>query len=223
VTQRESSSTERRGLLRSVNCKSDEGLPEVLAALDDDGCVVVHNVLSSHLIADIRAALWIAKDAVEREISIDRLRAAGEFGVVRTPMRYDPRMFELLAVEPVLQVVDATVSATAILHTQNGFVLPATDEANTSSFQSSFHMDFPRVLNGYLASVNTLVAIDEFREDNGATRVVLGSHQSSAQPDVSELHARSVAATCPAGSMVVFDSTLWHAAGPNASANRGWR
>ncbi|HEX6390562.1 MAG TPA: phytanoyl-CoA dioxygenase family protein, partial [Solirubrobacteraceae bacterium] len=77
-------------------------------------------------------------------------------------------------------------------------------------FQTRLHRDFPRYLNGHVASVNTFLAIDAFTADNGATLFVPGSHQQEAQPT-----REPVPALCPAGSMIVFDSTLWHAAGAN--------
>jgi ectoine hydroxylase-related dioxygenase (phytanoyl-CoA dioxygenase family) len=84
-------------------------------------------------------------------------------------------------------------------------------------FQNTFHRDFPRYLNGYVASVNVFFAIDDFREDNGATWVIPGSHQQPAMPDEAYCSAHAQPATCPAGSMLLFDSTLWHAAGENTS------
>ena len=66
--------------------------------------------------------------------------------------------------------------------------------------------------------MNILFAIDAFTEENGATRVALGTHQKLDPPTTSFLEAASVPVLCPAGSMVVFDSTLWHAAGENMSA-----
>ena len=47
--------------------------------------------------------------------------------------------------------------------------------------------------------------------------MVPGSHQKAETPRLDELRERAVSAECPAGSMIVFDSTLWHAAGENTS------
>jgi ectoine hydroxylase-related dioxygenase (phytanoyl-CoA dioxygenase family) len=206
--------------LRSVDCSTDDDwLPIALEALHDDGCVIVHHVLDHDLLARTRNALRVAQAAIHEEIGPDRLEAAGEVGVVRAPMRYHSQMFDLLTLAPVLAIVDATVSATAILHVQNGFITPPVrrDVSRPPTFQESFHRDFPRFLNGYMASVNTLLAIDEFRADNGATLVVPGSHQRPGQPEDAIARRDAIPATCPAGSMIVFDSTLWHAGGSNAS------
>ena len=73
------------------------------------------------------------------------------------------------------------------------------------------------MLNGYVASINVMFAIDEFSSETGATLVVPGTHQQTSLPDQEFLQRNAVPAECPAGSMVVFDSTLWHAAGVNTS------
>jgi ectoine hydroxylase-related dioxygenase (phytanoyl-CoA dioxygenase family) len=78
-------------------------------------------------------------------------------------------------------------------------------------------MDFPRVLAGYPASINVMFAIDDFTADNGGTIVVPGTHQRDTPPDADYLKRAGIPVECPAGSMFVFDSTLWHAAGKNVS------
>jgi ectoine hydroxylase-related dioxygenase (phytanoyl-CoA dioxygenase family) len=133
-------------------------------------------------------------------------------------MQFEPLFFEFLTLPAVLAVVDHTLSNTAILHLQNGFILPSGDSVETHGrFQSTYHQDFPRVLGGYLASINVFFAIDEFTETNGATWVIPGSHQRVAEPSREARAANGVCLECAAGSMIVFDSTLWHAAGQNRS------
>ena len=138
--------------------------------------------------------------------------------MLRLLCKYDQAFLDLLATPEILAVIDATVSPTAILHLQNGFILPSFKPGEAPKvFQNRYHMDFPRVLNGYFMSVNVMLAIDEFRPDNGATIVLPGSHQKVVAPQLDKLEHTALAATCPAGSMLVFDSTLYHAAGPNTS------
>jgi len=113
--------------------------------------------------------------------------------------------------------VDHYLGTTAILHLQNGFILPSTSTHDGSLFQSTFHRDFPRVLNGYLMSINAFFALDDFRAANGATWVVPGTHQRDARPADGEMERAAVCVECGAGAMIVFDSTLWHCAGRNTS------
>src|SRR5262249_42155118 len=112
---------------------------------------------------------------------------------------------------------DETVSETAVLHLQNGFILPPQEDSVGRSFQHGFHRDFPRYMNGYLASLNIMLTLDDFTATNGGTLVVAGTHQHPDRPEELYMAAGAIPVECPAGPMIVFGSTLWHAAGPNRS------
>ena len=162
--------------------------------------------------------MYRAQKAIWRDVGEERLQRAGELGVLRLMLKYDAHFFKFLELPEVLEVIDGSVSNTAIMHLQNGFILPSLPQRETPTiFQNSFHQDFPRVLNGYLASINIMFAIDEFSTETGATLVVPGTQQMSTTPAMDYLSHNAIPVTCPPGSMVVFDSTLWHAAGANTS------
>lgn len=193
-------------------------LADVLESLRHVGFAVIEDVLDSTFLGATRAAMYRAQRRIVEEVGPDRLERAGEVGVLRLMFRYDEHFFRFLEIDEMLAVVDATVSPTAVLHLQNGFVLPPSTPGEAPDvFQTRFHMDFPRVLNGYLASVNVLFAIDDFTPESGATLVVPGTHQRVEPPADAYLRSHAVPVVCRAGGMVVFDSTLWHAAGPNTS------
>ncbi len=67
-------------------------------------------------------------------------------------------------------------------------------------------------------AINAMWMVTEFSEENGATRIVPGSHQTGEQPDASVPHRiQTVPATGPAGTAFVFDARLWHGAAPNST------
>lgn len=73
---------------------------------------------------------------------------------------------------------------------------------------------------------NAMWMLDDFRADNGATRVVPGSHLLGYGPGSGEPPAAAggrpggepVAVEAPAGSVMVFDGRLWHQTGANTTA-----
>jgi ectoine hydroxylase-related dioxygenase (phytanoyl-CoA dioxygenase family) len=202
-----------------IDCKTDSGwLARALETVRLEGFAAVSSVIDDHMLDRIRVAMYAAQKAIATEVGPERLQRAGEVGVLRLVCKYDQVFLDLLTKPEILAVVDASVSPTAILHLQNGFILPSYGKGEGPAvFQNRYHMDFPRILNGYIASINVMIAVDEFRADNGATIVLPGSHQQVAPPDLEKVDATALAVACPAGSMLVFDSTLWHAAGPNTS------
>ena len=198
--------------------RNQDWLRNVLESVTTLGYAVVEGVLSTAFIESTRQAMYRTQEKILRDVGQERLDRAGESGVLRLMMKYDPHFFQFLEIPELLAVVDSSVSQTAIMHLQNGFILPPSPkEQKPQLFQHRFHQDFPRVLNGYVASINVMFAIDEFSTETGATHVVPKTHQQTTPPDEKYLAQNAVAVECPAGSMLVFDSTLWHAAGANTS------
>ena len=198
--------------------RNQDWLRNVLESVSTRGYAVVEGVLNLSFLESTRDAMYRTQEEILRDVGKERLERAGENGVQRLMMKYDPHFFRFLEIPELLEIIDSTVSNTAIMHLQNGFILPSSRAEETARlFQYRFHQDFPRVLNGYVASINVMFAIDEFSTETGATHVVPQTQQMTTTPDEEYLAQNAVAVECPAGSMLVFDSTLWHAAGANTS------
>ena len=70
---------------------------------------------------------------------------------------------------------------------------------------------------------NTIWLLDDFTVENGAPRVIPGTHRSGKLPgafieDLAAPHPREVAITGGAGSVIVMDSHAWHGGTPNLTA-----
>ncbi|HEY5165548.1 MAG TPA: phytanoyl-CoA dioxygenase family protein, partial [Acidimicrobiia bacterium] len=61
---------------------------------------------------------------------------------------------------------------------------------------------------------NTMWALTDFTEANGATRVIPGSHTADGSPDFGAPYD-SVPAEMPKGSVLVWHGSLWHGGGAN--------
>lgn len=78
------------------------------------------------------------------------------------------------------------------------------------------HVDWKDgIANGKYKVCNSIWLLDDFTEFNGATRVVPGTHKSTLLPqDVLEnqeaTHPEEVKIIAPAGSVIIFNSHVWH-------------
>ena len=75
------------------------------------------------------------------------------------------------------------------------------------------------------ALTNALWLVDDFTSENGATRVVPGSHRwfgtpADAMPDPSQPHSQEKLLTGPAGSVALTNGSLWHGGTTNRSGAR---
>jgi ectoine hydroxylase-related dioxygenase (phytanoyl-CoA dioxygenase family) len=85
----------------------------------------------------------------------------------------------------------------------------------------SLHVDVKHQADGW-PLVGFIVMVDEFRADNGATRFVRGSHLWPREPDELMTDAtgeyEEVLACGPAGSVIIFNGSVWHGHTANQSA-----
>lgn len=69
--------------------------------------------------------------------------------------------------------------------------------------------------------INIAWCVDDFTDDNGATRIVPGSHRLNRTPTEDEAtNADTVAIEAPAGTMIAFEGRVWHRTGFNRTADQ---
>ncbi len=66
---------------------------------------------------------------------------------------------------------------------------------------------------------NSMWALTDFTEANGATRIIPGSHVADASPDYGAPYD-SIPAEMPKGSVLVWHGSLWHGGGANTTNER---
>lgn len=97
----------------------------------------------------------------------------------------------------------------------NSFGGVINSRSETSAYVGAVHRDI-RSWSGELhLMMNMLVMLDDFTEDNGATWFLSGSHQYADKPTDEEFFTQAERALGPRGSIVLFNSNVWHAAGVN--------
>ena len=78
---------------------------------------------------------------------------------------------------------------------------------------------WPRTLNAsFFLAVETVIPLDEFTVENGATAIVPESQSLARWPDAAEFAERSVRVCMRPGSLLMFPALLWHAGQENRSS-----
>ncbi len=101
-----------------------------------------------------------------------------------------------------------------VLHAFN----PVTVQPGRPTYVHKIHRDAATHCGDFRLLMNMLIMVDEFTLENGATYILSGSHHHPDPPTADFFFRHAERITGPVGSIVLFDSRVWHAAGENLSA-----
>jgi len=181
--------------------------PDVKERLDRDGYAPLAGVLSDEQVTRMRARLAELMAAEGERAGLEVHQEAGT-----------DRLADLVNKDPVFEVcfTDPRVLA-CIAHVLGDFKLSSLNSraALPGEGRQALHAEGGPVGLGPYQVCNSIWLLDDFTMDNGATRVVPGSHRFTVSvrdtmADPTAAHPDEVKLTGPAGTVVVFNSHLWH-------------
>jgi ectoine hydroxylase-related dioxygenase (phytanoyl-CoA dioxygenase family) len=181
----------------------------VVADLDRDGYAVVESLLAADQATAVRDGL--------REVLDQTPTGRNDFEGFNTRRIYalfaKTRAFDALATHPLLLgVLDRVLGASYQLSAPTGIEIGPGEKAQVLHTDDAIYplpRPHPQVV------LNTMWALDEFTVENGATRLVPGSHRWTDRRPAEE--DATVTVTMPAGSVLFIAGTLWHGGGANAT------
>ena len=186
-----------------------EATPQQLFEIETYGFTVVEDVLSAEEAAEIRAINLRLLEAHGEDLVFE-----GRAGHITNLPTLDPVYFKCIDHPKVLPILEAVMGDELILASLNSRIVRPGEQ------MQSLHADVPPQFRrpGAPVMMNTAWMLDDFTIENGATRIVPGSHRADASrpPDDAEVkHVHQ--AVGPAGSVLVFNGQCWHGGGTNDS------
>lgn len=179
-----------------------------------DGWVIFPGILNQEFINRLSADLAKAYD-ICRSVQVKNGIAENTDGSVHHLVGLGASFLELLEKMPLWEYVKGFFGGNFILNSLGGII----NMPRGSTYASNVHRDI-RMFSGTLPlMLNMLVMLDDFTEENGATYLYTGSHLKPEKPTNEEFFAKAARAIGKAGSIILFNSNLWHAAGENRTQN----
>jgi ectoine hydroxylase-related dioxygenase (phytanoyl-CoA dioxygenase family) len=190
--------------------------------------------LEAHVAKIARDGYTIVDNAIEPELvdalADDLLRLERELGVVPAQNIFEgtrtTRIYNLLARGPlyqripvhasVLPVVERVLDRGCLVSSLSSVAI-GPDETAQPLHADDQTIPLPRPHVPIIA--NSMWAITDFTEDNGATRIIPGSHLRDHHPPLGPDH-ESIPAVMKRGSVMIYNGSLWHGGGANRTRER---
>jgi ectoine hydroxylase-related dioxygenase (phytanoyl-CoA dioxygenase family) len=185
------------------------------ARIDRDGYTILERVLEPELV-DV-----LFKDLVRLESFYGVKPADNSFEGTKTVRIYNllalGKVYEAVPVHPnVLPLVERVLDAGCLVSSLSSISI---DPGETAQPIHADDQLIPLTKPHVPTVCNTMWALTDFTEVNGATRLIPGSHLRDHNPDYGAQYD-SVAAEMPKGSVLVWHGSLWHGGGANATDER---
>jgi ectoine hydroxylase-related dioxygenase (phytanoyl-CoA dioxygenase family) len=190
-------------------------IAEHVAQIESDGYTIVENVLAQDKLDEI------AKDLLRLEEELEIKPHDNPFEGKDTVRTYNllvhGELYGEFAVHPqILPIVEGILSSSCLISSLSSIAIRGGEAAQPIHADDQvIPLDKP-----HRAIVcNTMWAITDFTAENGATRIIPGSHKRDHNPAFGT-HYESDAAVMKAGSVMVFNGSMWHGGGANQTTER---
>lgn len=187
---------------------------QFLDKFSQTGFCVVENVYDNDFLDLVNLELHEA-------ITIERSKFSNEpnfrHGMLLACPIYGGKLLEVLENEKYFEPAEWILGNTCIIWVYTSSCVPP----NQINHASRIHVDRPYFINNYNEGVGTLILLDDFTNENGATYFLSGSHIDEQQPDTDFFYKNATRLIASKGSVVYFNLRLWHAGGRNLTDK--WR
>ena len=186
-----------------------------LAEIEKQGFTVLEGVIEHALVDALSAAL----DRLEAQLGTQpgRNLFEGHHTIrIYNLLARDPA-FQAVPVHPaVLPVVEGVLDKGCLVSSLSSISIDPGEKAQPMHADDTL-IGLPRPHQPLVC--NSMWALTDFTEENGATRIVPGSHLYDSKPEYGS-HPNSIALEMPRGSVLVWNGSLWHGGGANRSTSR---
>ena len=193
---------------------ADRTLSDFTGAIDEYGWVVYNNVLAADFVDKINEDLI---DAYKYRRSIQEKNgiSANMGGTLHHLLERENFGLRFLEKMYCNEEIRHFLNGNYILNGMNA-VIHAKKE---HPYLSNIHRDARTFMKDAKLLIQMIVTLDDFTLLNGATYFLSGSHKTDLKPDEMYFYDHAERAIAPKGSIILFNSNIWHAAGENTTTD----
>ncbi len=207
--------------LRALGVQDNTLTQDEVDFLDRNGYLVLNNIITP---SQIEAFITRLRELSELEGPQLERESVPEEGMVKLfDLVNKGAIFDLCYTHPrVLAAMAHMLDGDVKLHSLGS------RSATLGHGLQGLHTDFGANLgSGSWVGCNSVWLLEDFTEENGATRLVPGSHRIGKHPrgvmaDPKQVHPDEIRITAPAGTVVVFTGHTWHGGARNCGSRIRW-
>jgi ectoine hydroxylase-related dioxygenase (phytanoyl-CoA dioxygenase family) len=142
------------------------------------------------------------------------LEAIGDANTARCVAIHDDIFIRLASYSKLMMIVERLLGEYFVLMSQNGIIV-----RSGKDHQVSWHRDlhYQHFTSSRPMAISAMYCIDEFTEETGATHVIPATHKIEVFPSHEYVQRHQAIISAPRGSIIAFDSMLFHRSGHNCS------
>ena len=184
-------------------------LQQQVEAIDRDGYTILEGVIEPALVDALAADLERLYQVVPSDNSFEGAHTVRIYNLLAFGKLYE----EIPVHAEVLPVVEGVLDAGCLVSSLSSIsIMPGEGAQPIHADDQLIPLPKPHVPT----VCNTMWALTDFTEENGATRIIPGTHRADCSPDYGAPY-ESIAAEMPRGSVLVWHGSLWHGGGGNCS------
>jgi ectoine hydroxylase-related dioxygenase (phytanoyl-CoA dioxygenase family) len=189
---------------------ADADLTTFDQVMADYGWIVYEDAMDADFIEEITNSL-VKTYEVRREIQIANGIGANMNGTLHHLVERDIFTLKLLEQRYCESQIRHFLKGNYILNSL-GAVINLKDD---KPYVQNIHRDIRSFTGDFKIMIQMMIVLDDFTIENGATYFLSGSHKRDDKPADDYFYNNAERATVKKGSIILFDSNLWHSAGKN--------
>src|SRR3954470_1760706 len=189
---------------------------EHVSRVREEGFTIVENAIETSLLDAL------ATELARLEAELDARPATNLFEGLKTVRIYNllarGKAFEQIPVhDKVLPIVEGVLDRGCLVSSLSSIAI-GPGETPQPLHADDMLIPLPRPHVPLVC--NTMWALTDFTDDNGATRVVPQSHLRDQAPELGTAYEDTIPAVMKRGSVLVFNGSIWHGGGDNRTEAR---
>lgn len=202
-------------------------MDKALRQIKDKGYYLIENLIPPKECENYKRLINKLYDKYSKKYpkskSAQKFHGTDEVKIVYNLHNKDISFFKLIDHPKVTPIIKALLQDGSYQNSESIILKLSTARSpHGKSKKQQLHIDSGVPGSPFPLVVQTIVALDDFTAENGATRLIPRSHKIKNFAEDNKTYSNEVSLSIPKGSIVIYDGGLWHGSGEKKTEGDRW-